>query len=83
MIKHSLIAVGLTFLSASAVAKKTVYLNTPFNDTVQRIDMGRCIANGKICVQFQKERCVGQLLQLDSIWTMDETETCIITAISN
>ena len=35
MIKHSLIAVGLTFLSASAVAEKTVYLHTPINDTVQ------------------------------------------------
>ncbi len=83
MIKHSLIAVGLTFLSASAVAEKTVYLHTPFNDTVQKIDMKRCIANGKIGVHFQKERYVGQVLQLDSIWTMDETETCIITAIFN
>ena len=83
MKKHSLIAVGLTFLSASAVAKKTVYLHTPFNDMVQKIDMERCIMNGKIGVQFQNERYVGQLLQLDFIWTMDETETCLITAISN
>ena len=83
MIKHSLIAVGLTFLSASAVVENTVYLHTPFNDTVQKIDMERCIANGKKGAQFQKERYVGQLLQLDFIWTMDETETCIITAILN